>query len=160
MVPISSRHRAVFELILPIPLYLSPLAINADLWEVIRAANCIEEQVHDVVAISTGNVLPLRKGNTNLVELQLRFWSADKEKEAYSTTVIIPRTWTPKMYLGVLYLSVNRHMTLSIERIELEGHTYTSMNDVHGLFLVPFLNPRLTKQAAFFRVRDGSCLSI
>ena len=67
----------------------------------------------------------------------------------------MPRTWTPKVYLGVLYLSVNRNTTLSIERIELEGHTYTSMNDVHGLFLVPSLNPRLTKQADFFQVRGG-----
>ena len=111
-----------------------------------------------MVAISTGIVLPSRKGDTEFVELLLRFWSAGKEKEAYSKTVVVTRTWTPKMYLGVLYLSVNRHMTLSIERIELEGNTYTSMNDVHDLFLVPSLNPRRTMQADFFRVRGGSRL--
>ena len=120
MVPLSSCHRDVFELIYPIPLYLSLLATNAGLWEIIRTSNCIEEEVDDVVTISTGSVLPSRKGDTKFVELLLRFWPADEEKEAYSTTVVMPRTWTLKMYLGVLYLSVNRHMTLSIKMIELE----------------------------------------
>ena len=103
--------------------------------------NCIEEEVDDAVAISTGTVLPSRKGDAEFVELMLRFWSDDEEREAYSTTAVMPRTCNPKIYLGVFYLSVNRHMTLSIERIELEGNTYTSMNDVHDLFLVPSLKP-------------------
>ena len=114
MVSLSSRHRAVFDLISPIPFYLSPLAANNGLWEIIRTANCIEEEVDGVVAISTGSVLPFRKVDTKFVELQLRFWLADEEKEAYSTTVVMPRTCTHKMYLGVLYFSVNRHMTLPI----------------------------------------------
>ena len=110
----------------------------------------------DVVAISTGSVLPSRKVDTNFVEMQKQFCSDDEEKEAYSTTVVMPRICNPKMYLGVLYLSVTWHMTLSIERIELEGNAYTSMNDVHDLFLVPSLNPLLSMQAAFFQVRGGS----
>ena len=69
--------------------------------------------------------LPSRKGDTEFVELMLRFWSANKEKEAYYTTVVMPRTWNSKMYLGVLYFSVNWNMTLSIERIKLEGNMYT-----------------------------------
>ena len=114
MVPLSSRRRAVFELISPIPLYLSPLAANSSLWEIIRTENRIEEEVDDVVAISTGSVLPSRKVDTNVVEMQKQFCSDDEEKEAYSTTVVMPRTCTHKMYLGVLYFSVNRHMTLPI----------------------------------------------
>ena len=57
MVPLSSRHQAVFELISPIPFYLSPLAANDGLWEIIRTENRIEEEVDDVVAISTCSLL-------------------------------------------------------------------------------------------------------
>ena len=72
-----------------------------------------------MIAIFTGSVLPSRRGDIEFVELLLRFWSTDEGKEAYSTAVVMPMTWTPKMYLGVLDLSVNQHMTLYIERIEL-----------------------------------------
>ena len=150
MVPLSSCHQAVFDLISPMTLYLSPLVANAGLWDIIRIENLIEEEVYDVVEISTGIVLPSRKRDTKFVELLLRFWSADEENKAYSTTVVMPRTWTPKMYIGVLYLFVNWHMTLSIKSIELEGNTYTSINDVHEMFLVPTLKPRLTMQEDLF----------
>ena len=78
MVPLSSRHQAVFKLISPIHLYLSPLAANAGLWEIIWTENRIEEEVDDVVEISTSSVLTSRKGDTESVELLLLFWSADK----------------------------------------------------------------------------------
>ena len=92
MVPLYSRQRAVFKFISPIPLYLFPIAANAGLWEIIRTGNCIEEEMDDVVAISTGSVLTSRKGDTEFVDLLLRFWSSDKEKEAYYRTVFVPRT--------------------------------------------------------------------
>ena len=92
MVPLSSRHRAVFKLISLITLHLSPLATNTVLWDIIRTENRIEEEVDDVVTISTGSVLPSRKGDTEFVELLIRFWSADEEKEAYYTTVVMPKT--------------------------------------------------------------------
>ena len=78
MVPLSSRHRAVFKLISPIYLYLSPLSVNTGPWEIIRTANHIEEEVDDVVAISTGSLRPLRKGNTKFVDMLLRFCFADE----------------------------------------------------------------------------------
>ena len=78
MAPLSSRHRAVFKSISPITLYLSPLAANAGLSDIIWTENCVEEEVDDVVATSTGSVHPSRKGDTEFVDLLLRFCSADK----------------------------------------------------------------------------------
>ena len=68
MVTLSIGHQAVFKLIYPIPLYLSPLSANAGLWEIIRTVNKIEEEVDDVVVISKGSVLPSRKGDTEFIE--------------------------------------------------------------------------------------------
>ena len=103
-----------------------------------------------MVAISTRSVFTSWKGYTEFLDLLLKFWSSDEEKYAYSTAVVMPRTWTPKMYLGVLYFPINQHMNISIERIKLTGNTYTSINDVHAMFLVPTLKPRLTMQEGLF----------
>jgi hypothetical protein len=71
------------------------------------------------------------------VELLVSFYSPPEE---YSNIIkngfkaIMPRTWTPKMYLGVLHQSIRMNLILTLESIEVSGRNYTTMNKLSWLF--------------------------
>jgi hypothetical protein len=61
------------------------------------------------------------------VELLVSFYSPPEE-DANNFEVIMPRTWTPKMYLGVLNQSIRKNSLLTLESINVSGRNYTTMN--------------------------------
>jgi hypothetical protein len=43
---------------------------------------------------------------------------------------IMPRSWTPKMYLGALNQSIRKNYVLTLESINISGRNYTTMHQV------------------------------
>jgi hypothetical protein len=46
----------------------------------------------------------------------------------YNFKVIMPRSWTPNMYLGVLNQSIMTNSLLTLKPINGSGRNYTTMN--------------------------------
>jgi hypothetical protein len=72
--------------------------------------------------------------------------------------VIMPRTWTPKMYLGALNQSIRwMNSLLALESINVSGRNYTTMNKLNWLF--PFqkgiIHMRLVTFASYLHLYGG-----
>ena len=81
----------------------------------------------------------------DLVEISVRFYgmkaadivAATNGKHAMMMKEIrsvMPKVWTPKMYLGVVNISIERSKSILIEAIVFRGQRYITINDVHWLF--------------------------
>jgi hypothetical protein len=100
------------------------------------------------------------------VELSAGFYPQEDVKNQYARpeihhNVIVPASWTPKMYLRALRLLLSRYHVLLLSMISLNGWKYKSLNDVHQLFsesagTVQEINTLLITAAAFVYV-FGSC---
>ena len=74
---------------------------------------------------------------------------------------LMPKTWTPRMYLGAVNVSIEQSHSIIIETISFRGKRYVSINNVHWLFSEPNLNDpslvasKLISNAAYFNVVGG-----
>jgi hypothetical protein len=99
------------------------------------------------------------------VELLVGFYPQEDVENQYACLkihhdVVVPASWTPKMYLGALSLSLSRHHVISLSMISLNGRKYKSLNDVHWLFseaagTAQEINTSLVTSAAFVHVFGG-----
>jgi hypothetical protein len=65
--------------------------------------------------------------------MQFHSGSAEDDVNKFEKTdfkVIMPRNWTPKMYLGALYQSIRMNSLLTLESINVSGR----MNELNWLF--------------------------
>jgi hypothetical protein len=71
--------------------------------------------------------------------------------------VIMPRTWTPKMYLGALHQSITTNLLLVLESIDVSGRQYTTMNELNCLFLVQkeVIHRRLITSGSYLHLHGG-----
>ena len=46
---------------------------------------------------------------------------------------VMPKLWTPRMYLAALNISINHNHAIIIEAIYIRGKRYLSINDIHCL---------------------------
>jgi hypothetical protein len=107
------------------------------------------KNIHDVILLSRG-ALPIQKLSTiatdrlsevsedpRYVELLIRFYSPEDDTNDWEKSefkVIMPRSWTPKMYLGALYQSITTNSLITLESISISGQNYTTMNKLNWLF--------------------------
>ncbi len=99
------------------------------------------------------------------VELLAGFYPQEDVKNQYARPeihhdVIVPASWTPKMYLGALSLSLSRHPVISLSLISINGKKYKSLNDIHWLFsesagTAKEIKTSLITAAAFIHVFGG-----
>jgi hypothetical protein len=136
--PPASRHRAVMELPTPIPLFdmqrssQNPLDIT----------NFFQETRESVpfmmVKTITTDIHRKLQHPPDFVEVLIQFYAKIEATDNTQTSVeyyfIMPQTWAPKMYLGALHLSINRHPVISIENYRIQGVNYLTLNEVHWLF--------------------------
>jgi hypothetical protein len=76
--------------------------------------------------------------------------------------VIVPASWTPKMYLGELSRSLSRYPMISLSLICINGKNYKSLNDVHLFFseqagTAQEINTLLMTAGAYIQHVSGGC---
>jgi hypothetical protein len=106
-----------------------------------------------------------RLDDPRYVELSVGFYPQEDVENQYARLkihhdVVVPASWTPKMYLGALSLSLSRHDVILLSLISLNGRQYKSLNDVHWLFsesagTAQETNTSLVTAAAFVHVFGG-----
>jgi hypothetical protein len=114
-------------------------------------------------AISTDRVSAVE--DPRYLELIVVFYSTEaknknkKTPPKFDLKVVMPKDWTPRMYLGALFRSIKSNRVLSLELVTLHGRSYTSINELHWLFSSPVdvIHMRCTTSAAYLRVVGGSC---
>jgi hypothetical protein len=88
--------------------------------------------IQNLTTITTDQ-LSKNEEDPTYVELLVSFYSPTPENDTHNFEkrdfkVIMPRSWTTKMYLGVLYQSITTNSLLTLESINISGQKYTTMN--------------------------------
>ncbi len=93
------------------------------------------------------------------VELAITFHPDDHEHQPLKmdVNVIMPKGWTPKMYLAALNKSMKRHSVLSLESITIDGQIYATVNELQFLFSATeeATHSQLIASASYIRVSGG-----
>jgi hypothetical protein len=95
------------------------------------------------------------------VELLVSFYSPPEEDTnnciKNDFRVIMPRTWTPKMYLGALHQSIRTNSILTLKSIEVSGRNYTTMNKLDWLFPLQkeLIHSQLLMSASYIHLHGG-----
>lgn len=160
--PPASRHRAVLCLQDTLPLFEMQAYSTNNLQEIIWSSRQVKHSLM-VRTITTDVRKPV--DDPRYVELSIGFYPQEDLENKFALPkilhdVVVPASWTPKMYLGALSLSLSRHPVISLSRISINGHKYKSLNDVHSLFsesagTAQELNTSLMTAAAFIHVFGG-----
>jgi hypothetical protein len=114
--------------------------------------------------VSTGRRKPLEQDKA-FAEISLHFWVEASDEHItilpdYSITIVLPATWTPKLYLAALFVSANINNLICIDYATFGGAKYKSVNEVHWLFHSGLngVDAILQQHYAFQHVRGGSYL--
>jgi hypothetical protein len=161
--PPASRHRAVLPLRDAVPLF--DMRANASVLarDVVISARTARPKMMSN-AISTNRVSAVE--DLRYLELIVIFYSTEEAKNKNKKTppkfglkVVMPKDWTPRMYLGALYRSIKSNRVLSLELVTLHGQSYTTINKLHWLFSSPVdvIHMHCTTSAAYLCVVGGSC---
>jgi hypothetical protein len=93
------------------------------------------------------------------VELHISFYSPPEDQDAKKTDfkVVMPQTWSPKMFLGALNQSIRTNRLLSLESIVLSGRNYTTINELNWLFPLntESIHMHLVTSAAYLNLYGG-----
>ena len=166
--PPATRHRGVLSLATSIPLYDFGNRVGEPTLLTLINESIDAEPLFNVASISTGDQ-QVYSTEVDLVEITIRFYgikttgpnispSSAQMKEIKS---VMPKVWTPRMYLGAVNISIERNKAILIEAINFRGKRYISINDVHWLFNELNLNnpqlvaERLILKAAYYNVVGG-----
>ncbi len=162
--PPASRHRAVLCLQQPLPLFEMHAQRSRNLREIIWSSRWVKHSLM-VRTITTDVRKPL--DDHRYVELSVGFYPQedvenwfDFPNKRIQHDVVVPASWTPKMYLGALSLLLSRHPVISLSLISINGKKYKSLNDIHWLFsesagTAKEINTSLITAAAFIHVFGG-----
>jgi hypothetical protein len=104
----ASRHRSVLALDHVVPLFDMQVNMSNSIDGIIRSSQDARpiQRLTTITTNSTSQVVEVPR----YVELLVSFYSPPAEEDSNNFIkndfkVIMPRTWTPKMYLGVLHQS-------------------------------------------------------
>jgi hypothetical protein len=159
--PPASRQRAVLSLRKDVPLFdMRAMSTSVNAQDIIMSSRNSRPTMM-VKTISTNRVSVVE--DPLYFELLVSFYPREVEVNTENTApklnykVILPKGWTPRMYLGALNQSIKNNAILSLESVTLGGRTYVTINEVHWLFSVPVNNThrRLTTLAAYIHVCGG-----
>jgi hypothetical protein len=155
--PPASRHRAVLSLGKDVPLF----DMRANMEVGATSSRNARRPTMMVVTISTSRVYGV-EDNPRYYELLVSFYSRrqvnDKNPSKFlQYKLIMPKDWTPRMYLGALNRSIKSNTVVAIESVTLEGRTYATTNELNWLFSSPIevIHTRLTTSAAYLHVAGG-----
>jgi hypothetical protein len=166
--PPASRHRAVLELPKAIPLFDMHSSHNP-----LNLSNFYKETRESVplmfVQTISTDIQRKLQDTPDFVELLIRFYPKREDSRNPPKIIeqyfIMPQTWAPKMYLGAVHLSLNRHPVISLENYRSQGVNYLTINEVHWMFSKsagPAERIRLSMEgaAAFIYINGGTMKAI
>ena len=173
--PPATRHRGVLKVVPPVPLYDFGSRTEASTLLSIINESMNAIPLFNVAAVST-DIQTLCDKENAMIYIIIKLFSADEGNSSANQPpsgqqmkeiqALMPKSWTPKMYLGALNISIERNHSIIIETINFRGNRYISLNDIHWLFTEPNLNDpsevasKLISNAGFFNVVGGELNSI
>jgi hypothetical protein len=112
-----------------------------------------------VETILTSRVLVVEE--PQYLELMVNFYPQAvnlKNPSKLRYKLVMPKDWTPRMYLGALNQSIKNNTVLSLESVAMDRQSYATTNKVHWLFSSPLnvIHTRLTTSAAYIHVVGGN----
>ena len=157
--PPASRHRAVLLLRKDVPLFDMRDNSSANARDIIVSSSNSRPMMM-VETISTNRVSGVK--DPRYVELMVSFYTRavnyKNPSKKLTYKLIMPKDWTPRMYLGALNQSIMNNAVLSLESVALDQRSYTTTNELNWLFSSPVdvIHTRLTTSAAYPRVAGGN----
>jgi hypothetical protein len=133
---IHERHPLRLDIALSVPLYDMRQHDSSSLQSVLQSSTNAEK-VMMVMSVSTDRIKKV-EDNLKYLEMDILFYPCKHDNinpaPKLDFKVIMPRDWTPKMYLAVLNNSVIKHLILSLESITIDGRIYATINELEWLF--------------------------
>ena len=158
--PPGTRHRAVMSFQKPVPLYDMRLHTSSTFQEIVQSSRNAEK-VMMAATVTTGRISRM-KDNPKYLELWISFYPRHFDNDVYhcpnlEVKVIMPKVWTPKMYLAALNKSIKKHSVVSLELILIEGRFYATVNELQWLFTATkeATHSQLICSASYIRVSGG-----
>ena len=148
-----TRHRGVLKLIYDVPLY-DTRNVPTDTFRDIIEASKSAQIVMKVRTLCTDLVEDCEDDDTKYL-MDLYLFSSTGS--VIKTQVLVPKDWTPRMYLGAIFKSVSTDSIISFENEKINDKNYTTINNIQWLFSTP---PETTEMnlhcsASYFNVRGG-----
>lgn len=172
--PPATRHRGVLKLLGPVPLYdFGGRMEESTLLSIVNESRDAIP-LFNVTSVSTDEQRLCALEN-QMVNITIRFYgegisSRNENERQHEMTkeieAVMPKLWTPRMYLAALNISIERNRSIIIEAIYFRGNRYISINNIHWLFTEPNLNDPsqvasgLISNAGYFNVFGGELNSI
>jgi hypothetical protein len=156
--PPASRHRAILLLRKDVPLFDMRVNSSVNAQDIIVSSSNARPMMM-VETILTNRVSGVE--DPRYVELMVSFYTRavnyKNPSKKLTYKLIMPKDWTPRMYLGALNRSIMNNAALSLESVALDQRSYTTTNELHWLFSPPVdvIHTRLTTSAAYPRVAGG-----
>jgi hypothetical protein len=140
-----------------VPLYDMRTHTSSRLQDILESSRDVEK-VMMVATVSTDRVSRVQE-DPRYLELWISFYPRDDENQPPKSDVkvIMPKDWTPKMYLSALNKSIKKFSILSIEAITIDGRIYTTINELQWLFSATeqVTRSQLIFSASYIRVSGG-----
>ena len=156
--PPASRHRSVLTLDCVVPLFDMRATTSINIVDIIRSSR-EARPIQNMTTITTDRMSPVE--DPMYAELLVSFYSPPEEDSnnfiKNTFKVIMPRTWTPKMYVGALHHSIRRNLLLTLESIKVSGRNYTTINELNQLFPIQkeIINRRLVTSGSYLNLNGG-----
>jgi hypothetical protein len=158
--PPASQHRAVLLSRKDVPLFDMRVNSSVNARGIIVSSSNARRMMM-VETISTNRVSGVK--DPRYMELMVSFYTRAVNYKNISkkltNKLIMPKDWTPRMYLGALNRSIMNNAILSLELVALDQQSYTATNKLHWLLFsspVDAIHMRLTTSAAYLRVAGGN----
>ena len=161
--PPATRHRSVMTLRKRVPLI--DMRPNPPLEIVPFHRRRSSQPAMMVSIISTDRIYSLVEDD-QYVELLVRFYRQEEDKILDENTLtppeiffkaVMPKDWTPRMYLGVLLTSIEKNNVLLLEPVMLNGRRYMTANEIHWAFTASTteIEKRLAMSGAYLQIAGG-----
>jgi hypothetical protein len=155
--PPTSRHWSVLTLHPVMSLFDIRSTTSSSIYGIIRSSR--EAIPIQKLKTITTNRLSLVEEDPRYVELLVSIYSPPEDQDEKNTDfkVVMPQTWSPKMYLGALNQSIRTNRLLSLESINLCGRNYTTINELNWLFPLKkeIIHMRLVTSASYLHLYGG-----
>ena len=153
--PPASRQRSVLKLDRFVPLFDMRSHTSKDVYDIIRSTRGALP-IQKLTTIATDRLSEVVE-DPRYVELLVHFYSPAPEVDTKDFKVVMPRSWTPKMYLGALYQSITTNSIITLESISLSGRNYTTLNELNWLFGLQkdIIHTRLVTSCSYQSLKGG-----
>lgn len=170
--PPASRTRAVLKLQRAVKLY----EMQHHVTSLTSIKSFIEETLDArptmfVRTITTDSIIDCDENDMKKIEVNFYASTSDGEDDVTSERVgtttnfgiqkisfflVMPSTWSPRMYLACLNSSIRKYSVLAVETVVIKGRYYLSVNDInHHFILFEEIQRKLVTSAAFCNVKGG-----